>query len=74
MKIRIVSVLIVLWLASFLPARNWSVPSANEVEAEIVSATDTNVTIVRKSDGRQFTLPLEKLSEAEREWIASQTE
>ena len=74
MKIRIVSVLIVLWLASFLPARNWSVPSANEVEAELVSATDTHVTIVRKSDGRQFTLPLKKLSEAEREWIASQTE
>ncbi len=71
---RIFSLFAVLLLASPLPARTWKSTDGNSVEAEFVSASATHVTIKRNADGRRFTLPFEKLSQDDRDWIASQSE
>lgn len=40
----------------------------------MVSATERHVTLRRKSDGRRFTLPLDKISEADREYVTGAME
>jgi acetyl esterase/lipase len=50
--------------------RTWTSSDGRTIEAEFVSATDADVTIRRGSDGRTFTIALEKLSEADREEVA----
>jgi hypothetical protein len=57
-----------------LSARTWTSGDGTTLEAEFVSSTEKDVTIQRDSDRRRFTLPLEKLSEADREWVAAQDE
>jgi len=53
-------------------SRTWTSTDGNTIEAELISATDKDVTI-RRTDGRRFTLPLENISEADREWVAAQS-
>ena len=50
--------------------RTWTSADGRTLEAEFVTATDRHVTLRRQSDGRRFTLPLDKISEADREWVA----
>lgn len=52
--------------------RIWTSGDGTEVEAEYVSATESEVTIRRDADGRSFTLPLERLSQEDRDWVAEQ--
>ena len=64
-----------LLLASLAPAevREWTtVDGGKTLNAEYVSSADGEVTIRRQRDGREFTLSLEKISEADREWVAQQ--
>ena len=42
--------------------RVWTSSDGRILEAEFVAATDRNVTLKRKTDGRRFTLPLDKIS------------
>ena len=51
-------------------ARQWTDIEGRAIEAEFVSSRDDEVTI-RKA-GREFTLPLSRLSAADRDWIAEQ--
>ena len=51
-------------------AREWVSTDGNSLEADFVSATETSVTILRTLDGKEFSLPLERLSEADRKWVA----
>lgn len=51
--------------------RTWTSAEGNTIEAELITASDKEVTIRRVSDGRRFSLPLERLSEADRDWVAS---
>lgn len=44
------------------------------LSAEIVGLNDTAVMLKRVADGAEFTLPLDKLSDRDREWIASNRE
>lgn len=50
--------------------RNWTAADGRTLEAEFVSATDKDVTLRRKADGKRFILPLDKISEDDRTWIA----
>lgn len=56
---------------SHVQARTWTDTQDRTIEADLVSADETSV--VLKKDGKDFTLPLDKLSEADRrhvkEWL-----
>ena len=52
-----------------LAARTWTDTQGRTVEAEFLRAADGNVTI-RREDGMVFTLSLEQLSPADREFVA----
>jgi len=54
-------------------ARVWTSADGKTVNAELVSATDTTVTI-RAEGGREYTIPHERLSAADREFIADHLE
>jgi predicted esterase len=64
--------------ASFLAVageiRTWTAADGRTLEAEFISANERNVTLRRKSDGKRFTLSLDKISEADREWVAETLE
>lgn len=54
--------------------RTWTSTDGRSLKAEFVSANDKNVTLRRSSDGRRFTLPLNKISEADQQWVAEALE
>jgi len=49
--------------------RQWTSADGRTLLAEFVSVSDGNVTIKRRNDGRSFTLPVDKLSEADQTWL-----
>jgi len=56
-------------------AREWKTADGGKtILAEYVSAKDGKVTIRRKADQKVFTIALDSLSEADRDWIAKQAE
>ncbi|MEM8953848.1 MAG: serine hydrolase [Verrucomicrobiota bacterium] len=58
---------------SLAPVRTWTdAGSGRTIEADFVSATKTTVTLKRNADGKQFTLPLDRLSQEDRAFIQSQ--
>ncbi len=57
-------------LSTVAEVRKWTAADGRTLEAEFISATERNVTLRRKSDGRRFTLPLDKLSEDDKKWVA----
>ena len=50
--------------------RTWTSAEGGKIEAEFISATEMKVTLRRKSDGKRFTVLLEKFSEEDRTWVA----
>jgi len=68
----LLSVLIGGLLTTSATARTWTSNDGKEIEAEYVSATETEVTIKREEDSQSFTIPLERLSEADRKWVAEE--
>lgn len=59
------------WIVS-APAREWTSTDGKKLDAEFLSATADAVRVKRSTDGREVTLPLARLSEADREWVKSQ--
>lgn len=59
------------WIIS-APAREWTSTDGKKLEAEFLSSTADAVRVKRAADGREVTLPLARLSEADREWVKSQ--
>ena len=55
-----------------LHARTWTSTDGKKLEAEFVSASDTEVTLKRDTDGQEFTLPLTRLSADDRTFIKEQ--
>ena len=51
-------------------SRTWTATDGRKLEAELISGDDKQVVLRRQSDGRRFTLALDKLSEADRKWAA----
>lgn len=54
--------------------RTWTSTDGRSLKAEFISANEKNVTLRRSSDGRRFTLPLNKISEADQKWVAEALE
>lgn len=54
--------------------RVWTAVDGRTLEAEFIAATDKNVTLRRESDGKRFTLSLETISKADRQWVAETLE
>lgn len=52
-----------------IQARTWTSTDGKTLEAEFISATGLEVTIKRDSDGRTFTMPISRLSEADQAFI-----
>lgn len=67
LKTRILTLLLVFGLNPLLTARTWTDKDGRAIEAEIVSADDTHVTI-QKAD-KEFKLPLARLSDADQEYV-----
>lgn len=57
-----------------LQARTWTASDGRTLEADYVSATDTEVKLRRASDGRVFTLPLTRLSDEDQAFIKEQAD
>ena len=53
-------------------ARTWTSTDGKTLEAKFVSATDSEVTLKRDSDGKQFTLPISRLSNDDQIFIKEQ--
>lgn len=65
----VIILLVVLCLATaHLHARTWTSSEGKTLEAEFVSAEDGKVTI-KRADGRSFTLPLTKFSDADQDFV-----
>ena len=54
-------------LCSHAPARTWTDTQGRTIEAELVSATATEVTLLLSANKKVATLSLTKLSEGDRE-------
>jgi len=51
-------------------AREWVAVDGRKLQADFLSATDAEVKVKRTSDGRELTIRLEQLSDADRKWVA----
>jgi hypothetical protein len=74
MKTTISALILIFTLSSGLFARTWTDKDGRSIDADIVKADETEVTINKA--GKEFKLPLEKLSDADtgvvKEWLAEQ--
>ncbi len=59
--------------APAVSAREWTSADGRKLQADFVSLSGDTVTLRRASDGREFTLTLDRLSEADREWIETRS-
>jgi len=57
-------------LADAGKVRTWTSANGEKLEAEFISATTNKITLRRKSDGKRFTVTLDKFSEEDRTWVA----
>src|SRR5262245_52455590 len=56
-------------------AREWKTADGSKtIQAEYVSSKDGKVTIRRTDDRKNFTIALDTLSQADRDWVAKQLE
>ena len=54
--------------------REWVSSDGKKLEAEFISGTEKYVTLRRASDGRRFTIDLNKVSEEDRDWVKQKIE
>jgi len=71
MKKLILPLLSLLILLSNLHGRIWTSQSGQTFEGELVESNDKNVTILRTSDRRKFTMPISDLSKADQDYISN---
>jgi predicted peptidase len=69
----LVSTLFALVVSLSSSAREWTSIDGRKLEAEFISATADNVILKRATDGREFTLPIARLSQADRDWLKEQS-
>ncbi len=50
--------------------RSWTSKDGRVLEAELMRRTETDITLRRGADGKEFTLPLAAFSEADQSWVA----
>lgn len=73
MKTLIYSCALVFCIATSLHARTWTATDGRSLEADFVSATGTEVTLKRTSDGKVFTLPISRLSDEDQKFISEKS-
>ena len=66
-KLRILASLLVLSLSPSLPARTWTDKEGRSMEAEIVTADESQVTV--NKGGKEFKLPLDRLRDEDQEYV-----
>lgn len=66
-KLHVLSLLLALSLGASLPARTWTDKDGRSIEAEIVTADESQVTVSK--GGKEFKLPLDRLSDKDREYV-----
>ena len=72
--------LICIWLFSNLTnlianeVRKWESSDGQILKAEFISANERVVTIRRSTDGRRFTIPLDRISDKDRDWVKEKLE
>jgi len=73
---KVMPAVLAIGLALLMPrsiaAREWTSNDGKKLEAEFVSATAEAVLVRRAGDGRDVSLPLARLSEADRQWVGTQ--
>lgn len=57
-----------LWYVGFASGKEWTSTDGKTLEAEFISSEGDNATL-KRPNGQVFTLPLARLSEADRNWI-----
>lgn len=62
----------VLCLIRTATAREWTSTDGRKLEADFVSATADAVTIKRPGDARPLTLPMNRLSQADQDWVKAE--
>ncbi len=79
MQYRVLTIIFLLPFVFSIPgltgeARTWTSDDGNTIEAEFLSTTDDKVSIRRVADGRSFSISIARLSEADRQWITTQSD
>ncbi len=73
--VRLLAAVLLFCGAARAEVREWRTAEGDRtIQAEYVKSDDGSVTIRRSPDARIFTIPLETLSEDDREWVAKQEE
>lgn len=72
MKQLILSLFLMAGVALPASSREWTSADGKKLKADFVSSADGQVVLKRASDGKQFTLPLDRLSEADRKWVGEE--
>lgn len=62
------------WMKGFSAevVRTWTSADGETLQATFLSKADDKVTLKRESDGREFTLPLERLSDSDKAYVEKQ--
>ena len=70
-SVAVVLPVLVLSSSLALETRTFTSSDGKKLEAELVKATDKEATLKRKADGKEFVIPLDRLSEDDRKYIAA---
>jgi len=68
--IPVVSILLSLMIVPAVEARTWTATSGGTLEAEFIS-TDGSAVTIKRADGQTVTIPLEKLSKGDQDFVAT---
>lgn len=71
MKAILIPVLLILVITESR-GREWTSTDGRKLEADFVSATSEAVTVKRPGDNRPLTLPLNRLSQADQDWVKAE--
>lgn len=59
-----------LWVLPLVAeVRVWTAKDGRSLEAELVRRTESEITLKRSADGKEFTLPLASFSDADQAWV-----
>ena len=73
MKIpRLVSLVVIVGMAGLATAREWVSSDGKKLEADFVSSENGQLKL-KRANGQNFTVPLDRLSEADQGWVRLQT-
>ncbi len=72
MKYFFLVAVLIFGVSSSVLSREWTSTDGKNLKADFVSSADGKVILKRARDGKQFTLALDRLSEADRKWVGKE--